>query len=486
MDDRLTTNQEPPVEERQSSPTAEQHGSTLSGGGKRLLEEPIRFDRERVPVRAVHVRGAGAHGIFRLQNSMKPYTKAAFLQTPGQETPVFVRFSSANHGTGLPEAARDPRGFAVKFYTEEGNLDIVGHHLPVYFIRDALKFPELANALKPDLATSLQDPNRFWRFMTSAPESTHMMTWLYSDDGTPATYREMDGFGVHAFKWINAEDEETYVKYHWKSLQGVRHFTTEEAGAMQTEDFSHATRDLYAAIELKNFPSWELHVQIMPVEHLSRHAFDPLDPTKVWPDDLYPLHKVGTMTLNRNPVNYFGEVERSAFAPNALVPGIAPSEDQLLQGRLLSYPDAQRSRLGTNYLKIPVNCPHASVGDHQRTVAAIRDDSSLAVGCERCGEAGSTKAAAETTRESYEPRGGYPGREVHGNPDDFTQAGERYISLSQERRDILVKNLIHDLLQTDNDMQLRAVCSFYRANAEFGVKLAEGLGVDISKFLPQR
>lgn len=415
---------------------------------------------------------------------MKAYTKAHFLQEAGKETPVLVRFSTVIHGPGSPETARDPRGFSVKFYTEEGNYDLVGNHLPVFFIRDAIKFPDMVHSLKPAPDTNIQDPARYWDFMTLSTESTHMMTWVFSDNGTPANYRQMDGFGVHAFKWVNAEGKVVYVKYHWKSLQGVVNLSADEAREVQGGDFNHATRDLFDNIEKGNFPQWELHVQMMPVEHVDRFAFDPLDPTKVWPEDMYPLHKVGTMTLNRNPQNYFAEVEQSAFAPSVLVPGIEPSEDKLLQGRLFSYPDTQRYRLGANYLQIPVNCPYAPVRNHQRDgLMNVKQDPSP-VNYEPNSFEESPKEAPEYV-ESRSPLQGAAGRQRIDKTDDFTQAGERYRSFSDQERDHLISNLVNDLKQTNENIQLRAVCNFFRADREYGMRLAQGLGVDISGFIPK-
>ncbi|MBP1153430.1 MULTISPECIES: catalase [unclassified Paenibacillus] len=483
MNNKLTTNQGAPVGDNQNSRTAGQRGPALLDD-YHLLEKLAHFDRERIPERVVHARGAGAHGVFRTEASMKPYTKAHFLQEAGKETPVLVRFSTVIHGTGSPETARDPRGFSVKFYTEEGNYDLVGNHLPVFFIRDAIKFPDMVHSLKPAPDKNIQDPARYWDFMTLSPESTHMMTWVFSDNGTPANYRQMDGFGVHAFKWVNAEGKVVYVKYQWKSLQGVVNLSADEAREVQGGDFNHATRDLFDNIEKGNFPQWELYVQMMPVEHVDRFAFDPLDPTKVWPEDMYPLNKVGTMTLNQNPQNYFAEVEQSAFAPSVLVPGIEPSEDKLLQGRLFSYPDTQRYRLGANYLQIPVNCPYAPVRNHQRDgLMNVKQDPSP-VNYEPNSFEESPKEAPEYV-ESRSPLHGEAGRQRIDKTDDFTQAGERYRSFSEQERDHLISNLVNDLKQTDENIQLRAVCNFFRADREYGMRLAQGLGIDISGFIPK-
>lgn len=483
MNNRLTTNQGAPVGDNQSSRTAGRRGPALLED-YHLLEKLGHFDRERIPERVVHARGAGAYGSFVTETGMSEFTKAGFLQKEGTETPVFVRFSTVINGTGSPETVRDPRGFAAKFYTEEGNYDLVGNHLPVFFIRDAMKFPDMVHSLKPAPHTNLQDPERYWDFMTLSPESTHMLTWLFSDDGTPANYREMDGFGVHAFKWINAAGKGTYVKYAWRSKQGVRNFTAQEASEMQARDFNHATRDLHDAIELGDFPQWELHVQLMPPEHVDRHAFDPLDPTKVWPEDRYPLRKVGTMTLNRNPLNYFAEVEQAAFSPGVLVPGIEPSEDKLLQGRLFSYPDAQRYRLGANYLHIPVNCPYAPVRNHQRDGAMTMkaDPSPINYEPNRFSEDAKEDPAYVDSRA---PIQGYAGRERIEKTDDFTQAGERFRALPEGGQAHLIANLTAELGATNDDIRLRAICNFFRADRTLGAKLADNLGVDIRQFVPR-
>lgn len=482
MDNRLTTNQGAPVGDNQNSRTAGGRGPTLLED-YHLLEKLGHFDRERIPERVVHARGAGAHGVFVTEHSMTEYTKAHFLQEAGRETPVFVRFSTVIHGQGSPETARDPRGFAVKFYTEEGNYDLVGNHLPVFFIRDAIKFPDMVHSLKPAPDKNIQDPARYWDFMTLSTESTHMMTWVFSDHGTPANYRQMDGFGVHAFKWINAEGKITYVKYTWKSKQGVKTLSAAEVQEVQGRDFNHATRDLHEHIENGEFPQWELNVQLMPVEDLDLWSFDPLDPTKVWPEDRYPLVKVGTMTLNRNPENFFAEVEQSAFSPSVLVPGIEPSEDKLLQGRLFSYPDTQRYRLGANYLQIPVNCPYAPVRNHQRDgFMNVKQDPSP-INYEPNSFDSSPKEDP-AYHDSVVPVNGQIGREKIAKTDDFTQAGELYRSFTAEEKDHLIANLVNDLKQTPEQVQLRAVCNFFRADREYGMRLAQGLGVDISGFIP--
>lgn len=478
----LTTNQGSPVGDDQNSRTAGRRGPTLLED-YHLIEKIAHFDRERIPERVVHARGAGAYGVFQVINSMKKYTKAEFLQVVGEETPVFVRFSTVIHPSGSPETLRDPRGFAVKFYTKEGNYDLVGNNLPVFFIRDAIKFPDMVHSLKPAPDTNIQDPNRYWDFMTLTPESTHMLTWLFSDLGIPANYREMEGFGVHAFKWVNADGKVTYVKYHWKPLQGVRTLSAEEASEIQKKDFNHATKDLFEHIEKGDYPKWDLHVQLMPVQDLDQFSWDPLDPTKVWPEDLYPLHLVGRMTLNRNPQNYFAEVEQSAFAPSVVVPGIEPSEDKLLQGRLFSYPDTQRHRLGPNYLQIPVNCPYATmVQNNQRDGLMQTHIHTNPINYYPSRHAGQP-TPDEQYKESETLLEGVAGRQKIFKTDDFSQAGEKFRSYSQIEQEHLIQNLANDLCNVHEQTKLLAICNFYRADADYGKRLADALGVDISSFI---
>jgi catalase len=477
----LTTNQGTPVGDNQNSRTAGQNGPTLLED-YHLLEKIAHFDRERIPERVVHARGAGAFGTFVTENSMKRYTKAAFLREAEIETPVFVRFSTVIHGQGSPETARDPRGFAVKFYTQEGNYDLVGNHLPVFFIRDAMKFPDMVHSLKPAPDSNVQTPDRYWDFMTLTPESTHMLTWLFSDFGRPANYRQMNGFGVHAYKWIHESGNYVYVKYHWKPQQGVRNFNNEEQTATQGQDFSHATRDLYDHIQAGDFPKWDLHVQILAPQDFDNYDFDPLDPTKIWPEDLIPLEKVGTMTLNRNPDNFFADVEQSAFAPSVLVPGIEASEDKLLQGRLFSYPDTQRYRLGANYLQIPVNCPYATVRTNQRDGAMQTKQQTSSINYEPTRHEDSPKEAPEY-RDSTIPLKGSAGRQKIAKTNDFAQAGDTYRTFSHEEQEHLIETLISELSQVHERTRLMAICNFYRADRGLGERLASGLNTDISAYV---
>ncbi len=417
---KLTTNQGAPIGDNQNSRTAGQNGPTLLEDYQ-LLEKLAHFDRERIPERVVHARGAGAHGVFKVINSMKRYTKAAFLQKEGQETPVFARFSTVIHGQHSPETLRDPRGFAVKFYTEEGNYDFVGNNLPIFFIRDAMKFPDMVHALKPDPRTNIQEEDRYWDFMSLSPESTNMLVHLFTDEGIPANYRQMRGSSVHAFKWINEYGNTVYVKLRWVPKQGIKNLSREEAAQIQGKDFNHASRDLYEAIERGDYPEWDLYVQVLDPADLDSFDFNPLDATKDWFEEDIPYQLVGTMTLNRNPENVFAETEQVGFNPGVLVPGIEPSEDKLLQGRLFSYSDTQRYRIGPNYLQLPINCPFAKVSNNMRDGAMAFKQPSDRINYEP-NRYQHTPKEDPAYKDVPQPVRGTVSREKIDKPNDFGQA----------------------------------------------------------------
>ena len=321
----LTTNQGLPISDNQNSLTVGERGPVLLQD-VHFIEKMAHFDRERIPERVVHAKGTGAHGYFQVCKSMAAYTKATFLQDPEKKTPVFVRFSTVTGGRGSADTVRDPRGFAVKFYTEEGNYDLVGNNLPVFFIRDAIKFPDMVHAFKgaPDsnIPSSSSSHDSFWDFISLTPESTHMIIWLFSDRGTPKSFRMMEGFGVNTYKWVNAEGKAIYVKYHWKPKLGVQTLDRHEATKLAGEDPDYLVRDLRNAIANGQVVEFELFVQLMQIEDELKQDFDPLDPTKTWPEDKFPLMQVGKMVLNKNPDNFFVEVEQAAFCPASIVPGI--------------------------------------------------------------------------------------------------------------------------------------------------------------------
>lgn len=337
-----------------------------------LLDHMAHFDRERIPERVVHAKGGGAFGYFEVSNVdfISKICKAKMFQHQGKVTPIAVRFSTVGGESGSADTARDPRGFAVKFYTEEGNWDLVGNNTPIFFIRDPILFPSFIHTQKRNPATHLADPDMFWDFISLRPETVHQVSFLFGDRGIPDGYRHMNGYGSHTFKNVNSIGEAFYVKYHWKTDQGISNLTPERAKELAAKDPDYANRDLLDSINKGNFPSWTLYMQVMTFPQAESVSFNPFDITKVWPHDQWPLHEVGRMVLNRNPVNYFAEIEQLAFAPAHMIPGIQPSPDKMLQGRLFSYPDTHRHRLGANYQQIPVNSPWnmatGNVGNYQR------------------------------------------------------------------------------------------------------------------------
>ncbi|MET0784100.1 MAG: catalase [Leifsonia flava] len=324
-----------------------------------LVEKLAQFNRERIPERVVHAKGGGAFGRFEATNDVSAYTSAAVFQ-PGAESETLMRFSSVAGEQGSPDTWRDVRGFSVKFYTTEGNYDIVGNNTPVFFLRDAIKFPDFIHSQKRLPGSGLRDADMQWDFWTLSPESAHQVTYLMGDRGLPRSWREMHGFGSHTYQWINAAGEKFWVKYHFRSRQGDLHLDAATAEAIAGADADYYRRDLHDAIEAGDFPAWDLHVQVMPYEDAKTYRFNPFDLTKVWPHADYPLIPVGTLTLDRNPANFFAEIEQAAFSPANTVPGIGISPDKMLMARVFSYPDAQRYRVGTNYNQIPVNAPHAA------------------------------------------------------------------------------------------------------------------------------
>ena len=366
----LTTNQGLKINDNNNSLKAGDRGPTLLEDFI-LREKTTHFDHERIPERIVHARGSGAHGIFKVYESLDKYTKAAFLNDTATETPVFVRFSTVAGSRGSSDLARDVRGFAVKFYTSEGIYDLVGNNMPVFFIQDAIKFPDLVHAVKPEphheMPQAASAHDTFWDFISLMPESMHMVMWQMSDRALPRSYRMMEGFGVHTFRFINAKNESSFVKLHWKPLLGVHSIAWDEAQNISGKDPDFHRRDLWESIEAGNFPEWELGLQIIPEADEFKFSFDLLDPTKLIPEELIPVMRVGKMTLNRNPDNFFAETEQVAFHPGHIVPGIDFSNDPLLQGRLFSYTDTQLSRLGgPNFHEIPINRPVSPVHNNQR------------------------------------------------------------------------------------------------------------------------
>lgn len=484
----LTRENGAPVGDNQNSQTAGEWGPVLLQDAH-LIEKLARFDRERVPERVVHARGTGAYGTFKSYADHSDLTMAAPFNKSGKTTKVFVRFSTVINFRGSPETLRDPRGFATKFYSDQGNWDLVGNNLPVFFIRDAMKFPDMVHSLKPSPVSNQQDPNRYLDFFAHVPESTHMWTYLYSNLGTPANYRQMDGNGVHAFKFINRKGQVRYVKFNWKSQQGIKNLTSAEASAIQANDFQHATRDLYDSINAKKFPSWELQAQILNPEDLNKFDFNPLDPTKEWiriPN--LRIVKLGLMTLNKVPDNFHEHTEQSAFAPSNLVPGIEGSEDRLLQGRLFSYADTQRYRVGVNVFELPVNKPINTVSSHGQDGQLDGSQSTLDINYQPNSFSGGTSRSGGIFAE--DPAYKMSSLKLDGSTQqamikktlNFRQAGETYRSYSEEDKKHLIANFAADLNQVKNiKIKEQWVAHTYAADPDYGKRLAEATKTDLNK-----
>ncbi|MGE6256634.1 catalase KatA [Heyndrickxia sporothermodurans] len=475
---KLTTSWGAPVGDNQNSMTAGSRGPTLIQD-VHLLEKLAHFNRERVPERVVHAKGAGAHGYFEVTNDVTKYTKANFLSEVGKRTPLFIRFSTVAGELGSADTVRDPRGFAVKFYTEEGNYDIVGNNTPVFFIRDAIKFPDFIHTQKRDPQTHLKNPTAVWDFWSLSPESLHQVTILMSDRGIPATFRHMHGYGSHTYKWVNEEGEGVWVKYHFKTEQGVKNLSPDLAAKLAGENPDYHTEDLFNAIEKGDFPEWKLYVQIMPLEDADTYHFDPFDVTKVWSQKDYPLIEVGRMILNRNPENYFAEVEQATFSPGTLVPGVDVSPDKMLQGRLFAYADAHRYRVGANHNQLPINRPKVEVNNYQR-------DGFMAGGNNGGGSVyyepnsfGGPKESPEDKKADYAVSG-IADSVAYDHFDHYTQAGDLYRLLSAEERTRLVENIINAMKPVEKEeIKLRQIQHFYKADPEYGTRVAEGLGLSV-------
>ena len=479
----LTTRQGHPVYDNQSTRTVGNRGPATMENYQ-FLEKMSHFDRERIPERVVHARGAGAHGYFESygkvgDDPISKYTRAKVFTNSEKQTPVFVRFSTVIHGNHSPETLRDPRGFAVKFYTEDGNWDLVGNNLKIFFVRDAIKFPDFIHAFKPDPVTNIQSGARQFDFVSNSPETLHMITFLFSPWGIPANYRQMQGSGVNTYKWVNDEGEAVLVKYHWEPLQGIKNLTQEQAQEIQGKNFNHATQDLYEAIERGDYPEWELNVQIMSDDEHAELDFDPLDDTKLWPNDQFPWYPVGKMTLNKNPVNYFAEVEQSAFGTGVLVDGLDFSDDKMLQGRTFSYSDTQRYRVGTNYLQLPINAPKTHVATNQRDGQMAYPQDILASANPHVNyEPSSLNGLKEAPRAGKDHTPRYQAalvREKIERQNNFKQAGETYRNLEDWEKDDLISNLATSITQATDEIQNRMIDLLTQCDEDYGRRVAEAI-----------
>jgi catalase len=477
----LTTEAGAPVIDNQHSQTAGPSGPVLLQDHY-LIEKLARFNRERIPERIVHAVGSAAYGYLEVTSAeVSRWTKMKVFSQPGKRTRAFLRFSTVAGSRGASDLARDPRGFALKVYSEDGNWDLVGNNTPVFFIRDGIKFPDFIHSQKYDPFTNRQEPDNIWDFFSHSPEATHQFTWLFGDRGLPASYRQMDGFGSHAFGWVNARGERFWVKFHFKTDQGIRCFASGEAEAIAGKDPAFLQKDLYDAIGRGQFPSWTLKVQVMPDKDAASYRIDPFDLTKVWPYRDYPLIPIGKLVLDRVPDNYFAEVEQAAFDPSNFVPGIGPSPDRMLQGRLFAYGDAHRYRLGINHTRIPVNAPAGVEGGARNygRDGAMRFDANG--GRAKNYEPNSYQGPAETG-ERYDHAQTVSGatgpapQAKHREDDDFSQAGALYRVMREEERKRLVDNIAGSLSQVSRaDVIERSIAHFRKADPEYGKRVADAV-----------
>jgi catalase len=472
-DSKLTTAAGAPVADNQNSMTAGPRGP-IALQDVWLLEKLAHFDREVIPERRVHAKGSGAFGTFTVTHDITRYTKAAVFSELGKQTPLFIRFSTVAGERGAADAERDVRGFSIKFYTDEGNWDVVGNNTPVFFIRDPLKFPDFIHSQKRDPYTNLRSNIAAWDFWSRHPESLHQVTILMSDRGIPKNYRQQHGFGSHTFSFINAAGERFWVKFHFKSAQGVENLTNEEAAAVIAGDRESAQRDLVASIDRGEFPKWYFRVQVMPEADAARYRINPFDITKVWPHEDYPLIDVGTIELNRNAANYFSDVEQAAFTPANVVPGIGFSPDRLLQGRLFSYGDAQRYRLGVNHHQIPVNAPKCPFHAFHRD-GAMRTDGNLGGTANyepsRFGEFAQDRSALEPPLAA-----GAIDRYDHREDDDYySQPGALFRLFDEGQRARLFDTIAGHIDGVPEDIVARQLEHFSRADPAYGAGVADAI-----------
>ena len=476
---KLTTAFGAPVPDNQNTMTAGPRGPALLQDVW-FLEKLAHFDREVIPERRMHAKGSAAYGTFTVTHDITPYTKAKLFSDIGKKTDMFVRFSSVAGERGAADAERDIRGFAMKFYTEEGNWDLVGNNTPVFFLRDPLKFPDLNHAVKRDPRTNMRSADNNWDFWTNLPEALHQVTIVMSDRGIPASFRHMHGFGSHTYSFLNANNERFWVKFHFRTQQGIKNLTDAEAAETIAHDRESNQRDLYENIEAGNFPKWTLFVQIMPETDAATYHLNPFDLTKVWPKGDYPLIEVGEMELNRNPDNYFAEVEQAAFAPTSIVPGISFSPDKMLQGRLFSYGDAQRYRLGVNHAQIPVNAPRCPVNAYHRD-GAMRVDGNYG---SRLHYEPNMFGEWQEQPDFSEPPLAIDGAADHWNQrvdeDYYSQPGNLFRLMTPDQQQALFGNTARAIGPARIEIKHRHIRNCLRADPAYGKGVADALGIDLA------
>jgi len=472
--------EEAPVRDVQDAPGAGPSGPSPMRDAH-LFDRLARFNRERDPERVVNAKGAGAFGTFRVTGDITAYTKAGLFGEVGKTTPVLARFSTTAGERGAADAERDPRGFAVRFYTDDGNWDLVGSNAPVFFVRDPRRFPDLVHARGRDPRTNLPDPTMQWDFWSLVPESLHQVTMLMSDRGIPRSYRHMHGYGGHAYAFINAEGERVWVKFHLRTQQGVETLTDAEAAEVIGRDRDSHARDLYAAIARGEHPKWTMYVQIMPEADAARTWYDPFDVTKVWPHAAYPLVEVGEIELDRLPENHVAEVEQAAFRPSNIVPGIGVSPDKMLQARLVAYGDAQRYRLGVDHEHLPVNRPSSSARDAHTRDGATRFDGNAGDAVPYAPNSFGGPGASARARDAPIEVASQAARQDDGRDrDDVSQAGELFRRMTPEEQTRLINTIVTSMTGVPDAIRRRQIAHFYRADPAYGAGVARGLGIDVA------
>ncbi|UQS84846.1 catalase [Apilactobacillus apisilvae] len=478
MSDKLTTDEGQAWADNNHSLTAGNRGPVLLQDYQ-LVEKLAHFNRERIPERVVHAKGAGAKGVFTLTRDMSKYTKADLFNGEGKETPLSIRFSEVAGELGYPDTLRDVRGFSMKFYTKEGNYDIVGNNTPIFFVNDPLKFPDFIHSQKRDPATHLRSQDMQWDFWSHSPESLHQVTYLMGDRGNPASYATMNGYGSHTFKWVNAEGKPCWVKYHFISEQGVKNMTEKQAVKTASENPDYLIQDLYDRIKKGDYPKWKVCVQIIPYEEGLNYKYDIFDVTKTVSHKDYPLQEIGEFTLNENPTNYFDDVEEAAYAPSNLVPGIEPSMDKLLQGRLFAYKDAERYRLGANYEKLPINRPRNEVHNYARD-GFMAQSQNGDVNYEPNGENGPVEDNSAKIHQ-YDVEGKAGNYKTYDD-DPYSQVGALYNVYSDDEKDRLIETLKNTLgTIKSHDNKVRETRMFYKADHDYGTRVAKALGLDMDE-----
>jgi len=478
---KLTTVAGAPVPDNQNAVTAGPRGPMLLQDVW-FLEKLAHFDREVIPERRMHAKGSGAYGIFTVTHDITKFTKAKIFSEIGKKTDMFVRFSTVAGERGAADAERDIRGFAMKFYTEEGNWDLVGNNTPVFFLRDPLKFPDLNHAVKRDPRTNMRSARNNWDFWTSLPEALHQVTITMSDRGIPLSYRHIHGFGSHAFSMINAKNERVWVKFHFVTQQGIKNMTDAEAEAIIAKDRESHQRDLYMSIERGEYPRWKMFIQVMTEEQAKKMPYNPFDLTKVWYHEDFPLIEVGYFELNRNPENYFAEVEQSAFNPASVVPGIGFSPDKMLQGRLFSYGDAQRYRLGVNHHQIPVNAPRCPVNSYHRDgQMRVNDNAGSTIGYEP-----NSYGEWQEQPEAREPPLALGGAADHWNfreddDDYYTQPGKLFRLMSPAQQKVLFENTARAMGDAPKEIKIQHIGNCIRADPAYGEGVAGALGISLNE-----